>query len=190
MNTLHFYFDYACPWCYVGAKTVRELAAEGVEISYHVWKMPENATPPPKPEGYFEAATARLKQLREEAGLRLSSPVQKETIPALIATKVASEMGAAKAFVEAVFHAHWADKQDISDRSVLVSLAEKVGLDANKFQAALEEGTGQAAFEQDLATAAELNIDTIPSYLNGEKRLLIHHFDDVPTLETLRELAR
>jgi len=190
MSRLDFYFDYACPWCYVGAKTVREVAAEGVQIDYHVWKMPENANPPAKPEGYFEAATARLKQLREEAGLRLSSPVQKETIPALIATKVATDMGQAEAFVEAVFHAHWADKQDISDRDTLVALAEKAGLDATAFRTALENEAGEAAFKADLAKATELNIDTIPSYLNGEKRLLIHHFDDVPTIETLRELAR
>jgi len=190
MSRLDFYFDYACPWCYVGAKTVRELAAEGVEIEYHVWKMPENATPPPKPEGYFEAATARLKQLREEADLRLSSPVQKETIPALIATKAASAMGAGEAFVEAVFHAHWADKQDISDRETLVALAKQVGLDEAAFRAALDQDATRVAFEQDLQKATELTIDTIPSYLNEEKRLLIHHFDDVPTLDTLRDLAR
>jgi predicted DsbA family dithiol-disulfide isomerase len=193
MSTLHFHFDYACPWCYVGAHTVRDLAKEGVEVIYHVWKMPPNANPPAKPEGYREAAGVRLKQLREEQGIRVSSPVQSETVPALIATKVAEQFGQAAAYVEAVYRAHWAEKQDIADRDVLVALAEAVGLNGAEFRQALESDAGRAAYERDLQLAIDENIDTIPDYINGNdrsKRLLIHHFDDMPTLEQLRELAK
>jgi predicted DsbA family dithiol-disulfide isomerase len=115
--------------------------------------------------------------------------VQQETVPALIATKVADRMGKAESFVKAVFHAHWGNKQDISDREVLVQLAESVGLNGDEFRSALADDAGQAAFEEDLRKASEQNIDTIPSFLNGEKRLLIHHFEDMPTLEQLRQLA-
>ncbi|TCP55434.1 putative DsbA family dithiol-disulfide isomerase [Tumebacillus sp. BK434] len=190
MAKLDFYFDYNCPWCYLAAFTVRELAAEGVAIDYHVWKMPEDATPPPKPEGYMEAAGLKLRELREQLNVKLSSPIQKETIPALTATKVASAMGKAEAFVEAAFRAHWGDKQDISEESLLVQIAAEIGLDADKFQSALRDGSGRAAMEADLQKARELNIDTIPSYLNGGMRLLIHHFEDMPTLEQLRQLAQ
>lgn len=193
MSKLHFYFDYACPWCYVGAHTVRELAQEGVEIDYRVWKMPPGANPPAKPEGYMEAAGVRLKQLREEQDILVTSPVQKDTIPALIATKVAEQFGQAAAYVEAVYRAHWAQKQDISDRNVLVALAESVGMNEAEFRQALESDAGRAAYERDLQQAIDENIDTIPDYINGadpSKRLLIHHFDDMPTLEQLRELAR
>lgn len=190
MAQLDFYFDYACPWCYMGAHTVRELAAEGVEIRYHVWKMPKNATPPPKPEGYREAAGVRLKELREELNIPVRSPLQGETVPALIATKVATEMGKAAEFVEATFRAQWAEKQDISQQDTLVEIAASVGLDAAAFREALVSGAGRAAFEADLAAAEELEIDTIPAYLNEHNRLLIHHFNDMPTLDQLREISR
>ncbi|WP_157729584.1 DsbA family oxidoreductase [Tumebacillus algifaecis] len=190
MAKLDFYFDYSCPWCYLATKTVRELAQEGVAIRYHVWKMPKDATPPPKPEGYMEAATAKLRELRVQLNMPLSSPIQSDTVPALIATKVADDLGRGEAFVEAAFLAHWANKQDISDRNVLVKIAESIGLDATNFQTALEDGAGQAAFEADLQQAQALNIDTIPSYLNEEARLLIHHFEDMPTLEQLRHIAQ
>jgi predicted DsbA family dithiol-disulfide isomerase len=193
MSQLRFHFDYACPWCYIGAHTVRELAQEGVEILYKVWKMPPNANPSAKPDGYMEAAGIRLKELREVMNVRVSSPVQKETVPALIATKVAEEMGAAAAYVEAVYKAHWADKQDISDREILVSIAESVGLNASEFRQALESDAGRAAYERDLQQAADENLDTIPDYVNVEdpsKRLLIHHFNDMPSLEQLRALVR
>ncbi|MGZ4033173.1 MAG: DsbA family oxidoreductase [Tumebacillaceae bacterium] len=189
-DKLDFYFDYACPWCYIGSHTVRELSAEGAEVDYHVWKMPPNANPPAKPEGYYDAARARLKELREEMGVTVSSPVQSDTVPALIATKVAEQFGAAERFVEAVFKAHWAEKKDIADRDVLVALAEQVGLNGGEFRAALDKEAGQAGYEQDLHTAQERVIDTIPSYLNGEKQLLIHHFAELPTLEDLRKLSR
>ncbi|WP_157721936.1 DsbA family oxidoreductase [Tumebacillus avium] len=190
MAQLDFYFDYSCPWCYLATFTVRELAAEGVAVDYHVWKMPADATPPPKPEGYMEAAGLKLRELREQLNVKLASPIQKETVPALIATKVASEMGKAEAFVEATFLAHWGNKQDISDEALLVKIAEEIGLDAEKFQSALNDGSGRAAFEADLQKAQELNIDTIPSYLNDGMRLLIHHFEDMPTLEQIRQLAQ
>ncbi|KEO83988.1 DsbA family oxidoreductase [Tumebacillus flagellatus] len=193
MSGLRYHFDYACPWCYIGAHTIRELAKEGVEIKYKVWKMPPNANPPEKPEGYREAAGVRLKELREETGIRVSSPVQSDTVPALIATKVAEQFGAAASYVEAVYRAHWAEKQDISDRDVLVQLAESVGLNGADFRQALESDAGRAAYETDLQQAADENLDTIPDYVNradASKRLLIHHFDDMPTLEQLRELAR
>jgi predicted DsbA family dithiol-disulfide isomerase len=189
VKTLDFYFDYACPWCYVGSKTVEKLKAHGVQVGYHVWKMPENASPPPKPDGYYEAARARLKQLREELGLPLSSPVQKETIPALRATKIADDMGAAEAFIAAVFTAHWSDKKDISNSAVLVDLAVSVGLDRETFAERLAADSGNEAFQADLRTASEQNIDTIPSYLSGDKRLLVHHFEDMPTLEALLKLV-
>lgn len=189
-NKLDFYFDYACPWCYVGSHTVRDLAAEGTAVDYHVWKMPQNATPPPKPEGYYEAAKARLRELREEKGIPLASPIQSDTVPALIATKVAETFGRAEAFVEAVFKAHWVERRDISDLDVLVAIAEQVGLDGGEFRAALEQEAGRAAFEQDLQQASELAIDTIPSYLHDRKQLLIHHFDDMPTLNDLRNISR
>lgn len=189
-HKLDFYFDYACPWCYIGSHTVRELSAEGAKIDYHVWKMPPNANPPAKPEGYYDAARARLKELREEMGITVSSPVQDNTVPALIATKVAEQFGAAETYVEAVFAAHWAEKKNIADRDVLVAIAEQVGINGAEFRVALEQQEAQNAYEQDLQTAKERVIDTIPSYLNGEKQLLIHHFDDLPTLENLRHLSR
>jgi predicted DsbA family dithiol-disulfide isomerase len=192
MSQLDFYFDYACPWCYLGSMTVRELSAEGVNISYHVWKMPENITPPaPKPEGYKEAGAVRLKELRAERNVRLSSPIQTDTVPALIATKAAERLGAAEAYVKNVFHAHWGSKQDISDRALLIDLAEQSGLDRAAFEAALDDEASRDAFEADLQAAERLEISTIPSYLTNEgKRLLIHHYDDMPSLEQLRELAR
>ena len=190
MSRLDYHFDYACPWCYLSTFTVRELEAEGAEIDYHVWKMPPGANPPPKPEGYFEAGRARLKELREEKNVPLSSPVQPETIPALLATKVATSMGKAGEYVTAVFAAHWANKQDISDRETLLRIAGEVGLDRDAFAAALDAEAGKAGLEQDLQIAREQNIDTIPSFLNGEKRLLIHHFDEVPNLDDIRELSR
>lgn len=193
MSQMDFHFDYACPWCYVASHMVSDLAQEGVDVHYKVWKMPPGANPPAKPEGYREAAGVRLKELREEIGIRLSSPIQGETIPALLATKVAESMGQAKAFVEAVYRAHWADKQDISDANVLVTLAESIGLAGAEFRQALEADAGRAGYERDLQQAADENIDTIPVYINGAspaKRILIHHFEDMPTLDQLRELVR
>ncbi|MFD2171578.1 DsbA family oxidoreductase [Tumebacillus lipolyticus] len=189
MAKLDFYFDYACPWCYMASYTVRELSAEGVTIDYHVWKMPEAATPPPKPEGYYEAATAKLRELRTELNIPLSNPVQSETIPALIATKAAESLGHAEAYVKAVFHAHWGNKQDISSEELLVQIAEEIGLDGASFQKLLHEEAAKGAYDADLQLAAEQNIDTIPSYLNGGDRLLVHHFEDMPTLDRLRQLA-
>jgi len=190
MKRLDFHFDYSCPWCYIGAFTVRELAAEGVDIAYHGWKMPPNANPPAKPDGYREGATARLRELRTEMNVIVSSPVQSETELALVATKLADEYGQAAGFVERVFRAHWAEKKDISNASVLVAIAEELGVNGEEFHVRLADGAGRAAYEADLAIAAARNIDSIPSYLSGDAQIIIHHYNDMPSLEALRELVK
>jgi len=189
MKQLHFHFDYACPWCYIGAYAVRELEQEGVRVHYHPWKMPPNANPPAKPEGYYDGARQRLRELRTEMNIVVSSPVQEETGRALMATKIAEEMGRAAAYVEAVFRAHWAEKQDIFATETLVAIAGEVGLDTAAFAERLEADAGREGYEADLIFAADHNIDSIPSYRNGDKRLIVHHYDDMPTLESLRALA-
>lgn len=190
MNRLDFYFDYACPWCYLGSQTIFDLAKEGVKIRYYVWKMPSNVTPPPKPEGYYEAGKIRLKELAREMNTPLSAPVQCDTVPAQLATKAAEKMGVADRFIEAVFKAHWAEKKDISDTETLVSLAKQVGLNEAAFRKQLEDETVHSAYKADLAQASALEISTIPSYVNGERRLLVHHFNDMPTKEQLWEISR
>lgn len=126
--------------------------------------------------------------MQKETGLPLNDPIQNDTVLALIATKVAQNMGAAEKYVEAVFNAHWGDRQDISNRETLVSLAKRIGLDETEFRKQLEQTEGEKAFKQDLQKAEELKISTIPSFLNGQKQLLVHHFNDMPTLADLREL--
>lgn len=54
--------------------------------------------------------------------------------------------------------------RNVNKRKEQVKIAEKVGLDVDKFEAALDNGTAQAAFEKDLSRTRQAGALAFPTY--------------------------
>ncbi len=90
------------------------------------------------PEGFFQQLDERGKKL----GVRFGpQPLMSNSRMAMQGGEFAKDHGKYDAFHEAVFRAFFTECRDIGDRSVILELAAKVGLDAVALDAALERST-------------------------------------------------
>ncbi len=131
MKTLEFWFDYSCPYAYLGATAVEALAARaGARL---VWKpmllggvfaareTPQNlaGTLSPAKARHLAADLARQADL---AGVRLVMPDAhpRRTVEALRATLAT---GCDPAVIHAFYRAYWAEGRAIEDPAVVRAIA-------------------------------------------------------------------
>ncbi len=169
--------------------SLKSLEEEEVRIDWSAWRMPADANPPAKPEGYGEGAQRFLKELVSEMGLSIQPPTEKRsTRLAHTGGKYARSKGKFSPYHLRIFQAVWEKDEDIGDRHVLAGIAEEVGLDREGFLNALGNPEYDMLVDDDLTNADKNKIWTIPSYIGAKGEIQVHHYNDIPSLEKLREL--
>lgn len=175
-----FVTDFVCPYCLV-AKEALNLALEQTGIKANIRLQPFELTPEDRPR-----VDTWNDQRRREGYKRLVAPCEKLGMPMKLPPYVvprpytrlafegwffANARGKGEEYADAAYKAYFYEEQDIGEIPVLAALAEKIGLDAAEFVAALEKGTYRAQ-EQEAAAYSrnELKVTGVPAiYLNGKK---------------------
>lgn len=150
--------DVVCPWCIIGykylEKAIAELGLEGrVEIEWKPFEL--NPDMPAEGENlrahvarkYGSTAEESLKsranmtQIAGNLGFRFDFYDEMKMVntrQAHILLEHAREQGKQHALKIALFEAHFSNRQDISDRTVLTRVLESVGLNAAEALAELD----------------------------------------------------
>ena len=145
-----FYFDCSSPWTYLAFHAVRPLAVElGAEIA---WKpilvggvfntvnqtvYDSRARPNPRKQSYM------LKDLADWArlyGLEIVFPPKVfpvNSVKCMRGAFIALDEGKLEPFATAAFEAYWGDDRDISQEDVLADVADKAGIDRQRFFAGI-----------------------------------------------------
>ena len=145
-----FITDYVCPYCLV-AKVALEQALEATGLEANITYQPFELTPEPRER------IDTWNDPRRRAGYKvLEEPCKKLGLPMKLPPHViprpytrlafegwyfASEQGKGDAYADAMYRAYFMEELDIGDVTVLASVAARLGLDAEAFTAALENGT-------------------------------------------------
>ena len=143
---LPFYYDYACPWAYLGSCRVesyfRDLA---VEVDFRPVSLKTLYEPPPDGSGRPKLGERKqahygvdLRHWAEMVGAEFSSeqPAERPDSSLLLrAAAVAAEAGRFREFHYPAYRARWAEARDIADPDVVRELLAGAGLEAG---AALE----------------------------------------------------
>ena len=134
------YSDYLCPWCCVLAVRLCRVKEEYGDNASITWKSrPLMVGDIPGRQISPHSVESRMRAGLEEEGLfnpwDENQPYPSSSMPAQIAGKCALLQGEEtfERFHAAVFQAFFRDCRDISDREVLIALAEDAGLDMGKF---------------------------------------------------------
>lgn len=135
-----FYFDYACPWAFLGSTRVEAYVKDlGAEVDFRpvdLAALKEPAGPaaelgPRKQRNYAND----LRHWCELVGVELHPDARKlvgrSTQLALKAAMVAKDAGRFAAFHHPAYRARWSQARDLSDRSVVRELLAATGLDAD-----------------------------------------------------------
>jgi 2-hydroxychromene-2-carboxylate isomerase len=148
---IEFFFDCSSPWTYLAFHNIQPLAKElGVEINWRpilvggifntvnpsVYASRE--TPVPLKARYMKKD---LEDWARSAGLAIKMPPTVFPVNSVKAMRGCIWLGNEKMvpFARAVFEAYWGNDKDVSKDSVLTEICQRVGVDTEKFFAAIGE---------------------------------------------------
>ncbi|MDI3256297.1 MAG: DsbA family protein, partial [Kyrpidia sp.] len=159
-------------------------------IEWVAWKMPEGASPPPKPDDYRDGVKRYVAEAGKALGLDILLMRAVDTRDALTGMYYAREQGREEAYHQEVFDARFLRGLDVSDRSVLVRCAEAAGLSAEGYVHALSQDAYRAKLQADFDRAVEAKIWTIPVYAVNGRQWPVHHYEQLPAIDELTEWIR
>ena len=175
------YSDYICPFCYIGYHRIEQLKKEyNIDVEWKPFEIhPETpkegalAEDLPFPKGYLEMAFANVKRLADEDGLTLTFS---EKLPnsrlALYISEFARKKGKFDEFHKLVLEAYWLEGKDIGDKSLLLELAESVGLNKIEIETYMNTDEPFNTVQESLKELRRYRINGVPTFIIGEKLIV------------------
>lgn len=186
---IEVWYDFVCPLCYIGKKRLEialdkfkyEDKVELVFKSYEIVAFSDEKNNETMNEitakkyhiTLEEAKTANhyIVEKAKEVGLdfNLDEVIPKNTLDAHRVFHYAKTENKMEEMAERILKAHFVDAFDISDHSVLASLAGEVGLNSEKVLRILESDQYREEVTEDEETASRLGIAGVPYYIINSK---------------------
>ncbi|MEE8173406.1 MAG: DsbA family oxidoreductase [Alphaproteobacteria bacterium] len=166
--------DYVCPYCFLAEGPLNEAVAElggAVEVEWMPFELRPYPTPTLEPEGdYLQSGWRQsVYPMAERMGVRIVLPrvsPQPYTRLAFEGAIAARDQGNADAYNHRMFTAFFQDEMDIGDAEVLSDCAAEIGLDREKFRAALDSRLHRQECEEQLRLGRELlAINSVPTFV-------------------------
>ena len=172
------YSDYICPFCYIGFHRIEKLKEEyDLDVEWEPFELhPETPKKGFKMEGlsfpkdYLEMVMTNVKRLADEDGLNLKFT---GTLPnsqlALYISEFARVKGVFDEFHKLVFDSYWIDGKDIGDLSLLIELAESVGLEKEEIMVYVKSDEPVKRMEKNMLELGKCGINGVPTFLIGNR---------------------
>ncbi len=156
---VEFFFDQSCPWTYLAFTRIQETVTRvGARIAWkpilvdEVHRAANRAFPGSRVDPNPAKARYQAKDLQDWArfcGIRIRQPEHWPITPVLAQSGavVADAAGRLVAFVAATFEAYFDGAKDITDPEVIGAIAERAGLERQRFGAALQKPETRAVVE-------------------------------------------
>jgi predicted DsbA family dithiol-disulfide isomerase len=167
---LHWY-DFVCPFCYIGQFRTAILIDSGLEVV----ALPFQAHPDIPAAGLRIGPRrgSRAKMLEREAaaeGLQLHWPTRIPNSRKALATAEwvrRSQPGAFAELQHKLFEAHFALGEDIGDQAIIDGHAANAGVDLGALRAALVDGSAYAGVDQAERVGQQCGVYGTPAWLLG-----------------------
>ncbi len=145
-RSLDFWFDYTCPYAYLGSTQAPALAARmGVELTYRPLLLGGVFRANDTPQKLFatlaaakaEHNMADMQRWAKRFGVKLTMPVS-HPLRSVEALRATLATGIDPRVVDAFFRAYWVDNADIGDRAVVARVIASCGHDAARILEAID----------------------------------------------------
>ncbi len=171
-TVLHWY-DFLCPFCYVGLQRNAILVRHGL----HVVKLPFQAHPDIPPGGIAAGPRngpmyAMLEREAREAGLPLHWPRHLPNTRRALATAEWVRRHQPCVFPQlhkGLFEAHFVLGEDLENPAVIDRHASESGVELAALHAALADGTAKAAVTEAETIARKYGVQGTPAWLLAQR---------------------
>lgn len=189
---IDFVSDVSCPWCAVGFHSLQAAIAKlDGEIETELFVQPFELNPHMSPEGVnavaylseklhasaeqIERSQAMIVARGAEVGFKFDLQRRTHIYNTFDAHRLlfwANQEGKQRALKLALFAAYFTDGRDPSDRDVLIELAIKAGLDAQRAREILESNAFAAEVRDRERFYAEHGIHGVPAVIVNDRHLI------------------
>lgn len=176
------FYDYTCPWCYLGsANTDRLMREREIELRWTLFPLhPEVPLEGMELAELFRGRTQQLEankgRLREAAAATGLPLTRRDRISnsrrAQELEKWAAASGKGDDFRCRTFQAYFAEGKDIAQLPVLEEIATAVGLPRDEVWDVLALGLFGATVDEDWLRARQMGVSVVPFYLYGDEPLV------------------
>ncbi|MEA2746860.1 MAG: hypothetical protein QOI41_1003 [Myxococcales bacterium] len=172
-KSLDFWFDYTCPYAYLGSTQARALAARmGVELTYRPMLLGGVFRANDTPQKLFATlAPAKaehnmndMQRWAKRFGVKLTMPAN-HPLRSVEALRATLATGIDPRVVDAFFHAYWADNADIGDRAVVAKVLASCGHDAARILDAIDTPAIKDDLRARTDEAVALGIFGVPAWV-------------------------
>ncbi len=172
------YSDYICPFCYIGFYRIKKLKEEfNFEVEWRSFELhPE--TPKggvlvdnlPFAKEYLEMVMINVKGLADEVGIKFTfSGKLPNSRLALYVSEFARRKGKFNEFHELIFDTYWKEGKDIGDLTLLLDLAESIGLEKNELLDYIESDEPQNMLKKTSLELGNVRITGVPTFIIGDR---------------------
>ena len=142
--------------------------------------MPAEQWRPDMDPNTRRALWERIGAMGAAVGVEMKAPrTLANSLPALLASEFAAEMGAGEAFEERVFRAYFSEGLNIGQHEVITNLGIDVGLDRTAIEAALRSEKYVTRIKGHAKAAGQLGVNGVPTFLIGDWPLVGAQSEDV-----------
>jgi predicted DsbA family dithiol-disulfide isomerase len=178
--------DTVCPWCRIGkANLLQALNMRGGERPQLRWRA--FMLDPSVPKDGLPFMTTMKKKYGEqfsregmlgrvvEAGTAAGLNFDFDKVEYMPNTRLSHRLiaiapdGPKAELVEAIHRAYFEEGRNIGKQSVLLEIADGIGLDAGSLGARLDRGEGEAQVEEDFSMARRIGVSGVPFFIIGNK---------------------
>lgn len=168
-RTVPHWFDFICPFCYLGQQRNQILSEHGLEIVHLPFQIHPDIPPAGIEAGPRDAPMYRaLEREAARVGLRLNWPSRlPDTRTALAAAEWIRRHrpDVTDEFNRALFAARFQDGEDLGDPVVIMRHANQVGVGIEALGAALTDGTAGTYLGAAEAAGAQVGVQATPTWL-------------------------
>lgn len=184
--------DVVCPWCAIGYGNLSQaleklsdhmqanvqwhpfqlnpyMGKEGQDINEHLEEK-YGLTPE-----QLQQNKQNIKDVGKQAGVDFSFDQRARiynTLDCHVLLHFAREQGKQTELKLALFNAYFSEGKDVSDRSVLISVAQTVGLNAQAAQAALNNDQYVSEVKEEELKYKSMGISSVPAFIINDKYLI------------------
>ena len=176
------YSDYVCPFCYIGYHRIEKLKDQyNLDVEWKPFELhpetPKEGVPIEKlpfPREAFEMFIANVKKLADEDGLTIKSGgIMSNSRLALYISEYARKKGLFNQFHEIIMKKYWIEGKNIGDLSLLLELAESIGLNRDEILNFIETDEPAKILKASTAELQNYMINGVPTFIIGDSKIVI-----------------